>query len=258
MASGRPARRPTPGRFATGRSRARNNIQTITYTAGASGNVKLSLTVTNASGVARRTRLWSRSTRTLAADDHARRSNSLPWLDREHGERASGRDDLRLDDQLTGRSRARPTIQNITYTAGGPGTVTLNLTVTNAAGCSASNSAIVSASDTTDPGNYFLPARSDRASDGGSVSRRLSLRARLPRLTTAATPTITFTRSDGQLTLSAPYLVGTTTITWKATDAANRMATCPQTITVQDLQPPVITCPANQTGVTDFERSHRY
>jgi S-layer family protein len=34
-------------------------------------------------------------------------------------------------------------IQNITYTAGGSGTVTLNLTVTNASACSASNSTIV-------------------------------------------------------------------------------------------------------------------
>lgn len=47
------------------------------------------------------------------------------------------------------------------------------------------------------------------------------------------------TRSDGQ-PLNAPYPVGTTTITWKATDAKNNMATCQQTITVKDVEPPVI------------------
>jgi hypothetical protein len=48
------------------------------------------------------------------------------------------------------------------------------------------------------------------------------------------------TRSDGQA-LSAPYPTGVTTITWKATDASNNMATCQQTITVNDMEPPVIT-----------------
>ncbi len=62
--------------------------------------------------------------------------------------------------------------------------------------------------------------------------------------------TITGTRSDS-LALNAPYPVGTTTITWKATDAAGNMATCMQTITVKDTQAPVITCPANQVGVTN-------
>ncbi|MEP6920701.1 MAG: HYR domain-containing protein [bacterium] len=47
-------------------------------------------------------------------------------------------------------------------------------------------------------------------------------------------------RSDGQ-PLNAPYPVGTTTITWKATDASNNMASCQQTIMVNDVEPPVIT-----------------
>jgi uncharacterized repeat protein (TIGR01451 family) len=51
--------------------------------------------------------------------------------------------------------------------------------------------------------------------------------------------TVTGTRSDSQ-PLNAPYPVGTTTITWKATDAANNMTTGTQTITVNDATPPVI------------------
>ena len=35
--------------------------------------------------------------------------------------------------------------------------------------------------------------------------------------------------------------------TWKATDNCNNFSTCLQTITVHDITPPVITCPANQT-----------
>jgi hypothetical protein len=52
--------------------------------------------------------------------------------------------------------------------------------------------------------------------------------------------TVLGTRSDGQA-LTALYPVGGTTITWKATDPSNNIATCQQTITVNDVEPPVIT-----------------
>jgi hypothetical protein len=52
-------------------------------------------------------------------------------------------------------------------------------------------------------------------------------------------------RSDG-LALNAPYPVGTTTITWTATDASNNTDTCNQTITVNDIEPPVITAAVAQ------------
>jgi uncharacterized repeat protein (TIGR01451 family) len=51
--------------------------------------------------------------------------------------------------------------------------------------------------------------------------------------------TVTGTRSDSQ-PLNAPYPVGTTTITWKATDASNNITTGTQTVTVKDATPPVI------------------
>jgi hypothetical protein len=63
-------------------------------------------------------------------------------------------------------------------------------------------------------------------------------------------PTIAGTRSDGR-PLTDPYPLGTTTITWKATDQCNNMASCSQTVTVNDTTPPVITCPANITQSTD-------
>jgi hypothetical protein len=52
--------------------------------------------------------------------------------------------------------------------------------------------------------------------------------------------TVAGTRSDGQ-PLNAPYPVGITTITWKATDASGNMASCAQTVTVNDVEAPVIT-----------------
>jgi len=58
-------------------------------------------------------------------------------------------------------------------------------------------------------------------------------------------------RSDA-LTLSAVYPVGTTTITWTATDAAfNISESCSQTVTITDDEKPIITCPDNITQNTD-------
>jgi hypothetical protein len=50
--------------------------------------------------------------------------------------------------------------------------------------------------------------------------------------------TVTGVRSDN-LALNAPYPRGTTTITWKATDAAGNMSTCLQTVTVTNPNPAV-------------------
>ncbi|MDA1141476.1 MAG: HYR domain-containing protein, partial [Planctomycetota bacterium] len=57
-------------------------------------------------------------------------------------------------------------------------------------------------------------------------------------------PGVTFkgVRDDGKA-LTDPYPVGTTTITWTATDAAGNQASCDQTITVEDAEKPKITCP---------------
>jgi hypothetical protein len=43
------------------------------------------------------------------------------------------------------------------------------------------------------------------------------------------------------------YPLGNTTVVWTATDAAGKTATCGQTVTVVDNQPPILTCPINQT-----------
>ena len=53
------------------------------------------------------------------------------------------------------------------------------------------------------------------------------------------TPTVTFVRSDGALSLSDPYPVGVTTITWTAKDAAGNTSSATQTVTVLDKEAPV-------------------
>jgi hypothetical protein len=45
--------------------------------------------------------------------------------------------------------------------------------------------------------------------------------------------------------------IGTTTVEWQATDAANNTKTCTFSVTVSDVQAPSISCPAQQTRNTD-------
>ena len=60
--------------------------------------------------------------------------------------------------------------------------------------------------------------------------------------------------SCGSVTLAnnapAQFPVGTTTVTWTATDEHNNVNSCTQTVTVTDTQAPVVTCPANITVFT--------
>jgi uncharacterized repeat protein (TIGR01451 family) len=53
-------------------------------------------------------------------------------------------------------------------------------------------------------------------------------------------------RSD-ERPVTDPYPIGTTTITWSATDEFGRVATCVQTIVVTSTDTPTISCPSNKT-----------
>jgi hypothetical protein len=57
----------------------------------------------------------------------------------------------------------------------------------------------------------------------------------------------------GSSNASATYPIGNTSVTWTATDEAGNSATCTQTITVNDNQPPTIDCPDNITTNTDLD-----
>jgi hypothetical protein len=114
------------------------------------------------------------------------------------------------------------------------GTTTVNCTTQAGPSCSFT----VTVNDTENP-VITCPANITVGNDPGLCSATVN-----PGVATATDNcpgvTVSGTRSDGQ-PLNAPYPVGTTTITWKATDAVGNMATCPQTITVNDVEPPVIT-----------------
>jgi len=67
--------------------------------------------------------------------------------------------------------------------------------------------------------------------------------------------TVVGTRSDSQ-PLNAPYPVGTTTITWKATDAHSNVTTGTQTVTVNDATPPTIVLTTN--AISLGSPNHQY
>jgi site-specific recombinase XerD len=66
-----------------------------------------------------------------------------------------------------------------------------------------------------------------------------------------ATGNVTITQSEtstqGANPANSNYYNYTITRTWKATDPSGNSSTCVQTITVQDITAPIITCPANTT-----------
>lgn len=118
------------------------------------------------------------------------------------------------------------------------GTTTVQCTATDSVGATDTCSFTVTVNDTENP-VITCPANIIAGNDPGLCSATVN-----PGTATAtdncAIATIVGTRNDGQ-PLNAPYPVGTTIITWKATDTSNNMATCPQTIVVNDVEPPVIT-----------------
>ncbi|MGA8810602.1 MAG: carboxypeptidase regulatory-like domain-containing protein, partial [Thermoanaerobaculia bacterium] len=119
------------------------NIQTITYTAGASGTVDLTLTVTNAAGCATPNTVnvtinANPATPTITPTPAAVCANST-------GNSAAGPAGATSYawSITNGTITSATNIQTITYTAGASGTVGLTLVVTNASGCSATNTANV-------------------------------------------------------------------------------------------------------------------
>lgn len=87
------------------------------------------------------------------------------------------------------------------------------------------------------------PAKMDILSDPGQCYATITDLG-TPVVSDNCTPAVQLTISN-----NAPagnrFPVGTTTVIWTVRDAAGNEATCTQIVTVKDLQPPVITCPAN-------------
>jgi len=118
------------------------------------------------------------------------------------------------------------------------GTTIVTYSATDAAGKTGTATQAVTVVDNTKP-VVTPPADLTRPNDPDSCSALVS-----PGTATAtdncAGVTVVGTRADNQA-LNAPYPVGSTTITWKATDAAGNTAEATQTVTVNDTQAPRVT-----------------
>jgi hypothetical protein len=129
------------------------------------------------------------------------------------------------------------------------GTTTVTVTATNSEGTDTCTFT-VTVNDIEKP-TVAAPANVVVSNDPGQCSATVN-----PGTATASDncpgATVNGVRSDAQA-LNAPYPVGTTTITWTATDASgNTSATSAvQTVQVNDTEKPTISCPANITQSTD-------
>ena len=132
------------------------------------------------------------------------------------------------------------------------GSHTVTLIVTDPSGDSSQDTVIVNVVDTAAP---QVTAPTDITVNTGPGATSCSVNVANVGTATAADScqgslTATGTRSDN-LALTDPYPVGTTTITWTATDAAGNPGSDTQTVTVIDNTAPTATAPADITVPND-------
>jgi CSLREA domain-containing protein len=119
------------------------------------------------------------------------------------------------------------------------GTTTVTCAATDAGGLTASCSFTVTVNDTQPP-SLTCPANLTRSTDLNQCSAVVTLNV----TATDNCPGVTFTCSPP----SGPtFPKGTTTVTCTATDAVGLTASCSFTVTVNDTQPPNLTCAGNLT-----------
>jgi uncharacterized repeat protein (TIGR01451 family) len=111
------------------------------------------------------------------------------------------------------------------------------------AGNTATKDVTFTVNDTTAP-VITCPANIVSSNDPGTCSATVNPGTATATDNCDSTPTISGTRSDNQ-PLNAPYPKGTTIITWSAADDAGNTSSCTQSVTVNDTEPPTISCPGN-------------
>lgn len=124
----------------------------------------------------------------------------------------------------------------------GLGTHQITLTADDGAGNVATATVSFTVNDTTQPAFTFVPANVSASTGPGAASCDVVLDPGTATATDSCGP-VTVTRSPAGNT----FPVGSTTITWTATDGANNTTTATQTVTVIDNTPPTISCPSNIT-----------
>ena len=134
----------------------------------------------------------------------------------------------------------------------GPGTHAVMLMVTDPSGAASSATTTVKVVDTTPP-SISCPADVTANNDPGQCYAAVKPGKATATDVCDGTVTPAGARSDGKA-LSDPYPVGTTTITWTATDSSGNTSTCTQQVTVKDVEKPVISCPGDMTVPQDLRR----
>ncbi|WP_264526257.1 HYR domain-containing protein [Flavobacterium sp. N502536] len=131
------------------------------------------------------------------------------------------------------------------------GITTITWTVTDASGnVSTPCTQTITITDKEKP-IIIIPSNIEQTADAGKCGAKVTIVN--PTATDNCSTAFTFTgvRSDA-LALTDVYPIGTTTISWTATDASgNISSSCVQTIKITDTEKPVITCPANITQTVD-------
>jgi Big-like domain-containing protein/PKD domain-containing protein len=218
------------------------NIQTITYTAGStgsnSGNVTLNLTVTNASGCGASNSANVAINASPAAPTIT--PNPSPVCESSTGNQASGPAGATTYAWTitNGTITSATNIQTITYTAGSTGSnggnVTLGLTVTNANGCGASNSANVTINPQPAQPTITAPSNVQPNSTGNTASGPAGATTYAWQI--SGSGTITSATNTQSITFSAGAS-GDITLTLTVTNAAGCSAS--NSVVVHTNQPPV-------------------
>ncbi|WP_217179230.1 HYR domain-containing protein [Gillisia limnaea] len=131
------------------------------------------------------------------------------------------------------------------------GTTTVTFTATDAAGNTASCSFDVSVNDTEDP-TFGSVSDITVNTDAGVCGAVVSFEA--PTATDNCEGTVV-TLNEGSLASGSEFPVGTTTVTYTATDAAGNTSTVSFDVIVVDNEDPAITCPANVNQTTEAGES---
>jgi hypothetical protein len=124
------------------------------------------------------------------------------------------------------------------------GVTTVNFTAEDSAGNSNSCSFTITVIDATPP-SVSCPENISVDASGDACSALVEIA--IPEFADNCT-TVTLTNDiTGSEDASATYPVGTTTVTYTATDSAGNQASCSFDVTVNDVTAPTISCPANIT-----------
>jgi hypothetical protein len=220
------------------------NIQTITYTAGASGTVDLTLVVTNAAGCS----ASNTANITINANPAAPTITPTPAAvcGGSTGNSAAGPAGATTYawSIVNGTITSATNIQTITYTAGATGTVDLTLVVTNAATCSASTTVNVPinatpAAPTITPTPAQVCANSTGNSAAGPAGATTYAWSIVNGTITSATNIQTITYTAGAS--------GTVDLTLVVTNAATCSATNTVNVTINPIPPQPTITPSGPT-----------